>query len=575
MILFILKGHCAMQMGIPRQVIAAIGLVVVLILNAPLVQAADITLQARNDVRNECMFQRYKPWSLNTLDFYGKDRWSYFGSEWMGRDCEAGEAAVYSGDEQSLAIQRKYTSPTEYFWSGDQATGERILAINVERSLRLTHDDAAFYSVSFGRVIEISGMIKKGDADRLAQFVQSRGLLNCLEARYCPVNNVISLNSPGGNLSEALKIAKYIQENQFITLLDKDATCESACSFIFFAGFSEYEGYFHSRRFAHDTAKLGVHRPAVTLPKDTFSSDRVEQIIKLVDDVKAEAVRQFIAAKVDLSILEQMYATLSSDMYHLSVPELQLIATVFESPPSRAKFLNRPGVLALCSGLYQQEYGTTNAQILETLDVRSDSFVAYDPHGEFVCYGAKTSLGEWVYDSCGETRNIGDCAMHFLGCRPSAWAKEFWSIYEPSGANCSKEENEHTDVFAENVARGNLGEALDFIRGADRQKAARNAISGGTGWMLPNWVDAAVTPTAFCGAIDFRDPRVARPLQSLLARGGFDPGGIDGMLGAGSFQAIARANRALLKSQSDLPSRDLLIALGMTAQQADTLVLCQ
>ncbi len=564
-----------MQKAMNRYVIAAIGLAVALILNAPLVKAADITLQARNDVRNECMFERYKPWSLNALDFYGKDRWEYIGGQWTGGACKAGTAKAHSGDTQPLRTERFYESPEYYFWRGDRSGGERILSIDVERSLRLNHDDAAFYSVSFGRVIEISGMIKKGDADRLAQFVQSRRLLNCLEAGYCPVNNVISLNSPGGNLSEALKIAKYIQKNQFITLLDKDATCESACSFIFFAGFSEYEGYFHSRRFAHDTAKLGVHRPAVTLPKDTFSSDRVEQIIRLVDDVKVEAVRQFIAAKVDLTILEQMYATLSSEMYHLSVPELQLIATVFESPPSRAKSLNRSGVLALCSGLYRQEYGNPNAQILQTLDVRSDSFVAYDPHGEFVCYGAKTSFGEWVYDSCGETQKIGDCAMHFLGCRPSASAKAFWGIYEPLGAVCSKEETDYTDIFAEDVARGNLGEALDFMRGADRQKAARNAISGDTGWMLPNWVDTAVPPTAFCGAIDFRDPMVARSLQSLLARGGFDPGGIDGMLGAGSFEAIARANRALLNAQSDTPSRNLLIALGMTAQQVDTLVLCQ
>lgn len=125
---------------------------------------------------------------------------------------------------------------------------------------------------------------------------------------------MISLNSPGGSLAEALKIAEIVRENQFVTFLDKGATCESACSFIFFAEFSEYEGIFHSRRFAHEAARLGVRRPSVPLPDRQFSADEVTQIVKLIDDVKVEAIRQFLAARVGMPILEQTYATPSDEM---------------------------------------------------------------------------------------------------------------------------------------------------------------------------------------------------------------------------------------------------------------------
>lgn len=104
------------------------------------------------------------------------------------------------------------------------------------------HIVPAWGGLKTGKVISIEGQIQKGDLDHLKALVERSGFSDCLRPGYCPYNNVISLNSPGGNLREALEIGKYIAEQNFITLLPENAVCESACSLVFLAGYTRYEG---------------------------------------------------------------------------------------------------------------------------------------------------------------------------------------------------------------------------------------------------------------------------------------------------------------------------------------------
>ncbi len=145
-------------------------------------------------------------------------------------------------------------------------------------------------------MIRITGPIEAGDTERLRAFLEQNDLIHCYEPGYCPFQNVLSLDSPGGNLAEGLRLAQFLRETQFNTLIEAGRACESSCSFAFLAGYSNYEGYYHPRRFIHETGRLGVHRPTLALPDRSFTPQEVEAFFVRFDFVDSEAVRQFVYA---------------------------------------------------------------------------------------------------------------------------------------------------------------------------------------------------------------------------------------------------------------------------------------
>jgi hypothetical protein len=95
--------------------------------------------------------------------------------------------------------------------------------------------------------IGISGEIVVGDYNRLlaeAVAAKRRG------RQYIAVY----LNSPGGNILEAMKMAAGIHEVKFDTVVPDNAECASACFFLFAAG---------GRKFASPSAHIGVHSASI------------------------------------------------------------------------------------------------------------------------------------------------------------------------------------------------------------------------------------------------------------------------------------------------------------------------
>ena len=50
----------------------------------------------------------------------------------------------------------------------------------------------------------------------------------------------ILLNSVGGNLTGAIRLAKYVREKEMETWISRNQTCASACALIFFAGVERF-----------------------------------------------------------------------------------------------------------------------------------------------------------------------------------------------------------------------------------------------------------------------------------------------------------------------------------------------
>jgi hypothetical protein len=74
--------------------------------------------------------------------------------------------------------------------------------------------------------------------------------------------SVLFLDSKGGDVKDAFRIARFISEKGITTVVDRNAQCLSACAFIFMAGRTPaYEGPGGISRYLHLRGDLGFHAP--------------------------------------------------------------------------------------------------------------------------------------------------------------------------------------------------------------------------------------------------------------------------------------------------------------------------
>lgn len=110
---------------------------------------------------------------------------------------------------------------------------------------------AAFFSATAGHAaefdldtsgkipdVEIFGTLKSGDAARFRKLTANQSKL------------IVHLNSPGGNLAEALAIGATIHDKGWITNVINGYPCDSACALIWLAG---------EIRFMSKSARIGFH----------------------------------------------------------------------------------------------------------------------------------------------------------------------------------------------------------------------------------------------------------------------------------------------------------------------------
>lgn len=522
-------------------------LIVLIILSPPRALAAEFHISERNPILDKCLFSNSDNWMG---DFHPFQEYDCLPNSPEASPTGTGtpDALKEVAGEGGLGI---------WFWNG----GPRLMA-DGGGSIHENLYGAAFFSARLGRVIEISGQIEKGDAETLAKLLSDNNLSNCYEEGYCPFNNVISLNSPGGSLSESLKIAQIVRDNQFATYLGVDSVCASACSLVYFAGFSQYEDLFFPRRFAHATAKLGVHRPSVDLPQNLHTTENVYKLLEIFDSVKAETIHRFLSARVSMPILEKMYATPPDSMYYLSVPQLKSLGTVFLEEPREDLPPDRAGILSLCAGEFEAKHNRMPIGLLENLQLRKNSFITYSAHDDFACFGAQSNNEPWKYEICWDEF----CSILTDGCQ---------DLHPIDGLTCTDADKSLAAYLYEEVHHGSIGTALAGLSSRQRHLFARNALAPPQDQKnLPVWVSRASVPDRYCGHGDFRAAETTKLLQTILNNNGFSAGSVDGMIGAATFQAVKAANQSLLNVNSELPSLALMQKLGANEAQIRRMTLC-
>lgn len=122
-----------------------------------------------------------------------------------------------------------------------------------------------------GSAIRIKGRIEAGDAQKL------QDLLATPRGRQAFIRSgTFLLDSPGGRVSEAMKIARIVERGFGTTVVRSGAQCYSACFIVYAAG---------SYRIAGEAAALGVHRVALANGRDDGSS--VTALARANDEVKS------------------------------------------------------------------------------------------------------------------------------------------------------------------------------------------------------------------------------------------------------------------------------------------------
>lgn len=146
----------------------------------------------------------------------------------------------------------------------------------------------------------ISGEITPGDSDRLLSRILGD------EDRFLAQNKVL-LASDGGDVAEALKIAKLLKSlDTEVIIAPSTGRCVSACFFIYAAA---------SRRATDGERLIGINRPFI----DSAASPLPEGATAAAESDALARVRAFLRENdVPGYLVEEMFRRASDDLYWLS-----------------------------------------------------------------------------------------------------------------------------------------------------------------------------------------------------------------------------------------------------------------
>lgn len=146
--------------------------------------------------------------------------------------------------------------------------------------------------------LSLRGAIAPGDGARIVTTL--------LENRPA----IVTLDSPGGSVMDALEIGRTLREIGAETRLAGAAVCFSACPYVFVGG---------TERTASDDARLGVHQ-------HSFGESTVLPAFLAVEDIQrgqAEVLAHLDEMGIDLRLMGPALATPSDEIYILTVDELR------------------------------------------------------------------------------------------------------------------------------------------------------------------------------------------------------------------------------------------------------------
>lgn len=163
--------------------------------------------------------------------------------------------------------------------------------------------------------LSLSGEIIAGDAERVAKAMYS--------------NDITSLvvNIPGGDVSEALKIASLVKGSLIrLRVAGKGGYCASACFFLYIAAedrtahSAKDNGQLRPNWQSNAVGAVGVHRPYVK-----FTGQNANKTIETEEQVVRESEAYLKAQRVPQHLIDEMLSRPSNAIYWLNSKDIQTI----------------------------------------------------------------------------------------------------------------------------------------------------------------------------------------------------------------------------------------------------------
>jgi hypothetical protein len=162
--------------------------------------------------------------------------------------------------------------------------------------------------------VTFRGEIKPGDAEQFASVIADRTLINKL-----------SIDSPGGDLLEAMRIAELVKKLHITVEVAKGGHCVSACFFIFLEGhlkvFSSAndDGTLPTKNYPNQRGYVGIHRPYLKSPRGDVASTKLQEAV--MRKIKIHLENKMISQ----SLIEEMMSRPSNDIYWLTARDAEKI----------------------------------------------------------------------------------------------------------------------------------------------------------------------------------------------------------------------------------------------------------
>lgn len=180
-------------------------------------------------------------------------------------------------------------------------------------------DEPGSNLVGVARQVTLSGTIESGDTDKFISFLRA----DLTDAHFALMS--IRLESPGGNVIEAMRLALFLKA--FYPDIGVSGTCASSCLLLWLSGGVHYP--------PEEPSRIGIHRPY--FDPNRFSKlslrEAESRYAKLADDFKAFVLSQGLPP----SIYEKLIATSSKDIYWLTTTDLGLIGVAAPAYDERYK----------------------------------------------------------------------------------------------------------------------------------------------------------------------------------------------------------------------------------------------
>ncbi len=158
--------------------------------------------------------------------------------------------------------------------------------------------------------IQLSGPIAPGDASKLQELVDSQ--------KY-PTNGQLLLNSKGGSLAEAIKIANIVKATPLTTYINENSHCLSACAIVFMSGTLDTESGegFVPQRTLHVSGTLGFHAPYLKITGKGFTSLEVKTVYNAAVKSIGRIMTQANISSFDMSLIVEMLSQGADQFFYI------------------------------------------------------------------------------------------------------------------------------------------------------------------------------------------------------------------------------------------------------------------